>query len=234
MAEKPGYYAILTADVRYDNDLSSTAKLMYAEISALSNSYGYCSAKNKYFAELYGITVRSVQNALHQMFEKGYIRVEQENRTRKIFITGVKKISWGDEKNFMDKGEKNFTQNNINNNIIYNNNLCSEQNSEPPFITLTLNDKTEYPVTFEYVDEMQQLYQSVDVKTELRKMRAWCINNPKKRKTKSGIKRFINMWLGNEQDKGRRTASPPPQEVPQRYDCVNEGEYDDCIGFTVE
>jgi hypothetical protein len=37
-------------------------------------------------------------------------------------------------------------------------------------------------------------------------MKGWLISNPKKRKTKAGIMRFVTNWLSREQDKGR--ASP--------------------------
>ena len=35
-------------------------------------------------------------------------------------------------------------------------------------------------------------------------MSSWSTDNPKKRKTKGGIRRFINAWLSKEQDKGGR------------------------------
>jgi hypothetical protein len=37
MAEKPSFYAILPADVRYAEDLTSLQKILYAEITALTN-----------------------------------------------------------------------------------------------------------------------------------------------------------------------------------------------------
>lgn len=73
--------------------------------------------------------------------------------------------------------------------------------SMPAIITLTLNDKSEYPIYQTNIDEWKELYQSVDVLQELRKMKGWLDANPKKRKTKNGIKRFINSWLSREQDK---------------------------------
>ena len=38
-------------------------------------------------------------------------------------------------------------------------------------------------------------------------MKAWCISNPKKRKTASGIRRFINSWLAEEQNRGGQKGS---------------------------
>lgn len=73
---------------------------------------------------------------------------------------------------------------------------------EPPFITLTLNDKTEYPVYSEQMREWAALYPAVNIEQELRNMVGWCKANPSKRKTASGIMRFITAWLAREQNKG--------------------------------
>lgn len=80
---------------------------------------------------------------------------------------------------------------------------CAEPQSAP-VLTLILNTGEEYPVTQDFVEQMQALYPAVDVMQELRAMKAWCISNPKKRKTARGIKAFINGWLCKEQDKGGR------------------------------
>lgn len=60
----------------------------------------------------------------------------------------------------------------------------------------------EYEVTEPQVQEWARLYPAVDVVSELRKMRGWLLANPSKRKTKSGIARFVNSWLAREQDRG--------------------------------
>lgn len=73
-------------------------------------------------------------------------------------------------------------------------------------ITLILNDKTEVPIYQDQVDSWVQLYPAVDIMQELRNMKGWCENNPKKRKTKSGILRFVNGWLSREQNKGGNTS----------------------------
>ncbi|NMU84070.1 helix-turn-helix domain-containing protein, partial [Vibrio parahaemolyticus] len=53
------------------------------------------------------------------------------------------------------------------------------------------------------IDRYSDLCGAVNVRAELKKMIAWCDANPRKRKTKQGIEKFIQGWLGREQDKGR-------------------------------
>ena len=86
--EKPGYWAVIPAKVRYDPELPPNAKLMYAEISSLTDSAGYCWASNAYFQGLYGLSERTVQNLLRALQERGYIRIQDGTggpQRRKIF-----------------------------------------------------------------------------------------------------------------------------------------------------
>ena len=113
--EMPNFYAVIPADVRYDEDLSSTAKLLYAEISALANSKGYCFASNDYFVQLYKISKRQVITLIKKLEQANYIKVEYEKNQRKIYLQndyGVKKSSSEGEKKFTQKGEEKFTHNN--------------------------------------------------------------------------------------------------------------------------
>ena len=77
----------------------------------------------------------------------------------------------------------------------------NEKPSSPVVITILLNDKSEYQITEDDVAAWKDLYQAVDIMQELRKMKGWADANPSKRKTRNGIKRFINSWLSKEQDK---------------------------------
>ena len=81
---------------------------------------------------------------------------------------------------------------------------CAEPEtvSAPPIISIILNDKTFFDVSPEDYNRWCELYPAVNVMQELRKMSSWSTDNPKRRKTKSGIRRFINAWLSKEQDKG--------------------------------
>ena len=80
----------------------------------------------------------------------------------------------------------------------------------PAVITLTLNDKSEYPVTQADIDGWQELYPAVDVMQQLRAMRGWIDANPQNRKTRAGIRRFVNGWLSKEQNRGGSAKTSPP------------------------
>lgn len=118
--ENPNYYAIIPADVRYDTELSANEKLLYSEISALTNKVGYCYATNTYFADLYNVDKRTIQRWIENLAHKGYIIVDVErdekNAVVKRIIHLVTKLSPPHDKNVTTPGDKNVTTyNNINN-----------------------------------------------------------------------------------------------------------------------
>lgn len=90
-----------------------------------------------------------------------------------------------------------------------------ENRIEPSVIQLTLNDKSLYDVSQNDFEEYEELYPNVDIMQELRKMKGWLNANPTKRKTKRGIKRFINSWLSREQDK------PKPNNISNNVNISN-------------
>lgn len=93
--ERPGFWAVLPAQVRYDAELPSTAKLLYAEISALADQRGYCFAPNSYFMKLFRISERTLQDHLRALKTSGYIRIadgDGGSKMRKIYA-GINPLS---------------------------------------------------------------------------------------------------------------------------------------------
>lgn len=74
--EKPNFYAILPADVRYDKRLKPMEKILYSEITSLTNKEGYCYAQNSYFAELYEVHKNTISTWVTHLVEVGYLRLE--------------------------------------------------------------------------------------------------------------------------------------------------------------
>lgn len=73
--EQPSYYSILTANVRYDKELKANEKLLFSEITALSNRNGYCHATNKYFAQLYDKNSSTISDWINHLKQRGYLKV---------------------------------------------------------------------------------------------------------------------------------------------------------------
>lgn len=98
---RPSYWAVLPAQVRYDPALPASAKILYAEISSLTDQTGYCYASNAYFISLYGITDRTLQRQLKALEKKGYIRILDGaggSDLRKIFA-GINPLTLPPDKN---------------------------------------------------------------------------------------------------------------------------------------
>lgn len=124
---KSNYYAILPAYVRYNKELKPSEKLMYGEITALSNKEGFCYASNRYFADLYGVSKSTISRWVSHLAECGFIKVEQTRNEKKEVI--IRKIFVQDNPYMQNNQypymqnrtyplDQNSKENNINNNII--------------------------------------------------------------------------------------------------------------------
>lgn len=111
MEEKPNYYAIIPAEVRYDKQLKPNEKLLYGEITSLATKTGECWASNNYFADLYEVEPETISRWIKDLKDRGYIntRIDYKEGTkqiekRAIIIEGGidKKIKGGIDKK--DKG----------------------------------------------------------------------------------------------------------------------------------
>lgn len=102
MKEQPNYYSIIPAHIRYDKELKPMEIIMYGELTALSNKYGYSYASNNYFAELYNVHKKTVSTWISHLKEKGYIDtvvIRDENMTvteRRIYITTPYPLNHGE------------------------------------------------------------------------------------------------------------------------------------------
>jgi len=121
----PSYYAILPANVRYDKNLKPMEKILYAEITALSNKDGYCSASNSYFAKLYEKSNETVSRWISHLEKEGYLKViidTKKGNLRKIYPID-KKIN-----TLLTKKSRPIDENVKHNNI---NTILQENNKKP-------------------------------------------------------------------------------------------------------
>lgn len=108
--------------------------------------------------------------------------------------------------------------------------VCSELESskqakskkEPAVFELPTNTGEGYAFYQSDIDGYKSLYPSVNVEQEMRKMIGWLDANPTRRKTKTGMKRFVNNWLASEQDKYKPATSAQKKSKFNNFEQRNE------------
>jgi hypothetical protein len=73
--EKPNYYAIIPANVRYCKELTPLERLLYGEITSLTNFKGYCWATNNYFAQLYSRSKGTISKSINKLQSLGFLEI---------------------------------------------------------------------------------------------------------------------------------------------------------------
>ena len=113
MKEQPNYYAILSAEVRYDNRLKANVKLLFAEITALCNMNAECFASNKYFADLYGKSKTSISVWISELVKYGYIKVHYTYKvgTKEILNRYISILKGGIQENLNTPYKKTLKSN---------------------------------------------------------------------------------------------------------------------------
>jgi len=154
---KVSYYAIIPATVRYSKMLKANEKLLYGEITSLSNKNGYCYAQNRYFADLYNVSIETVSRWLSNLQKCGFIKMEvkrNENKeviARYIYIVDVpsqRKNQYPYQQNDQEGIDENVKENNINLNI-----------DEDELFTLIINNSFKIPSEFyEVLERLELVY----------------------------------------------------------------------------
>lgn len=106
--ENPSYYAIIPASVRYSN-IKANAKLLYGEISALSNKHGFCFATNRYFANLYGVSKNTISVWIKELKEHEFISVKIVRGDNKEIIKRLIGITKNDDTPINENLKENTT-----------------------------------------------------------------------------------------------------------------------------
>ena len=206
MKEIPNYYAIIPAEIRYDMNIKDKAKLLYGEITALSDKNGYCYASNRYFAELYNISQTTVSLLIKNLIDNGYIESEiiYKEGSKEILNRYLKIIKGGYLKNLKEGYLKKVKDNNINNNNININKKEIKEKKKP-----TLEEIQEYikekqmnvdaETFYNYFNESNWIDSKGNkVKNWKQKLITWNSYN------KSNKKEIIPSWFGKEIKKDER------------------------------
>lgn len=115
--EKRSYYAVIPSKLLTDAAITSTAKLVYAELSARADENGRCFPSNAYLAGLFHITIKQVKQHIAQLVETNYITTDVtdfNNRTITV-LGGVTKRYRGSHQKVTGESPKGAYINNIDN-----------------------------------------------------------------------------------------------------------------------
>lgn len=151
LEERPSYYTVIPARVRYNKNISIGAKLLYGEITALCEKHGFCWASNEYFSNLYDVSVRTIRIWITTLVEeklliRELIKKENSNEVdkrililpeafadineiQKLFKSGGNNLPDTSGKKLPQGEEKNFPYNNTSINNIpinTNTNICGQ------------------------------------------------------------------------------------------------------------
>ena len=195
MKEKPNYYAILTSEVRYSKALTPNAKLLYAEITALCNMNGKCTASTEYFCRLYEVSRVSIQKWLKNLEDNNHIKRVNIYRqgSKEILTRVITLVNTPSKEKLTDNTNINITNTNL-----------TDSNRGSLFKKPTLDDINNY--CFERKNNIDaetffNFYASKDWLIGKNKMKDWkaCIITWEKRdtnkpKTMSKLDAQINEW----------------------------------------
>jgi len=108
----PSYWSILTAEVRYSDKLTDFEKVLFSDISSLTNKNGYCTASNAYFSKVFNKSQRSISRSINHLIENKFLKSQvifdkqtKEIIERRLFIE-CHSMSRGIDKNVQGYGQK--------------------------------------------------------------------------------------------------------------------------------
>ena len=208
MEEKPNYYAVIPAEVRYDKELKDKAKLLYGEITCLSNEYGYCYASNKYFANLYEVDLSTISRLIKNLVDRGYIK------TTLIYKEGTKEV----KSRYMQICKGGYMQNCIEGICkIAKDNNTSINNKEINNINIIYKEKKFKKPTLEEVEEYcKERNNNINAQKfiDFYESKGWKVGKTPMKDWKA----CIRTWEGNNTNKAANVVNALPERLNKDFD----------------
>ena len=195
MKEKPSYYAIIPAEVRYSKKLTPNAKLLYAEITALCNMNGKCTASTEYFCRLYEVSRASIQNWLKMLDDNGYIIrvIIYRQGSKEILSRYIKLVDKPSLKMCTDNTNINITNTNLtdsNKKAFFKKPTFDEVNN----YCLERNNNIDPEAFIDFYESKNFMIGKNKMKDWKAAVRTWEKREAKKPKTMSKLDAQINAW----------------------------------------
>ena len=165
---KPNYYAVIPAEVRYSKKLTPNSKLLYAEITALCNMNGKCTASTDYFCRLYEVSRVSIQKWLKALEDNNYIKRVNIYRpySKQIEARMITLVNTPCKEKFTDN----------NNTKVYTNTNLTDSNKKALFKKPTLDQVKNYCILRKNnidAEAFISFYESKDWMIGKNKMKNW-------------------------------------------------------------
>ena len=233
--------SVKAMSVAWESNLKPGAKLVLLAIADHADGQGICWPGQDYIAEKCNMNRSTVNQHIGDLVDSGYLFMEKGRSKTGQAIKSVYRVNMEKptlenttlekekkvqkskkptlEKPTLEKHVTNVGKDNIPS--LYEpsmnpHSFCADPSGPlQASIKIPLNASGTFHDVFENdIKKYSELYPAVDVMQELRGMVGWCDANPTKRKTKDGVKRFINSWLAKKQDQGgSRPATMVPQQI---------------------
>ena len=196
MKEKPNYYAILTAEVRYSKALTPNAKLLYAELTALCNMNGKCTASTEYFCRLYEVSRVSIQKWLKNLEDNNHIRRVNiyKQGSKEILTRVITLVNSPSKEKFTDNTNINITNTNLtdsNKKAFFKKPSFNEVNN----YCLERNNNIDAEAFIAFYESKGWMVGSNKMKNWKQAMITWEKREAKKPKTMSKIDMQLNEYL---------------------------------------
>lgn len=204
MEEKPNYYAVIPAEVRYDKELKDKAKLLYGEITSLSDKFGYCYASNKYFANLYEVDLSTISRLIKNLVDRGYIK------TTLIYKEGTKEV----KSRYMQICKGGYMQNCKEGicKIAKDNNTSINNNKEINNINIIYKEKNFKKPTLEEVEEYcKERNNNINAQKfiDFYESKGWKVGKTPMKDWKA----CIRTWEGNNTNKPTKVVNELPERL---------------------
>ncbi len=216
-------YTVMSNYHLRDKTLSLKAKGLLSEMLSNAEDWSYSLAG---LVAINKENETAVNSALKELKEHGYLIVTKlmPNQTKSGRIEYIYDIYEVPQDNGTQDVEKQEVENQgVENHGLRNTNIINTKQRKTNIINtstepetdsvqdadveaIILNNGDEWKPTIKQYEEYCRLYPNADVKQEFALMRGWCIGNPSRRKTKSGVARFVTSWLSKAQNQGNRQS----------------------------
>lgn len=250
-SEQPNYYAIIPANVRYDKRLIQGAKLLYGEITALSNQKGYCWATDGYFLKLYAVSKSTIQNWLKSLEDCGYISrdVIYKKDSPEIENRYIRILAYPIPENRHTPIPENYTDNNtsINTTININDDDTHAREENNPYTFYQQNIGVMNPITSDSIsmwladfikqgtptkDEAAQIVNLAITKASDQGVRKWAyVNGILKDWSTHNLVTLANIKASDQEHEANKKSKPSAGQPKRKQLWTNDSFTDDDIGF---